>query len=58
MPWLSLRRLPLRVERVLGLRWLWRLLLVLGPLRLVSTEDKRPARGVRNLVRIEVKVAE
>lgn len=29
-----------------------------GPLRLVSTEDRRPARGVRNLVRIEVKVAE
>jgi hypothetical protein len=28
-----------------------------GPLRLVSTEDKRPARGVRNLVSIEVKAA-
>ncbi|MGB2663209.1 MAG: carboxypeptidase regulatory-like domain-containing protein [Candidatus Acidiferrum sp.] len=26
-----------------------------GPLRLVSTEDKRPARGVRNLVALEVK---
>jgi hypothetical protein len=26
-----------------------------GPLRLVSTEDTRPARGVRNLVSIEVK---
>jgi hypothetical protein len=26
-----------------------------GPLRLVSTEDTRPARGVRNLVRLEVK---
>ena len=29
-----------------------------GPLRLVATEDKRPARGVRNLVSIEVKAAE
>jgi hypothetical protein len=29
-----------------------------GPLRLVSTEDLRPARGVRNLIGIEVKVAE
>jgi hypothetical protein len=29
-----------------------------GPLRLVSTEDKRPARGVRNLVLIEMKAAE
>jgi hypothetical protein len=29
-----------------------------GPLRLVSTEDKRPARGVRNLVSIEVHAAE
>jgi DMSO/TMAO reductase YedYZ molybdopterin-dependent catalytic subunit len=28
-----------------------------GPFRLVSTEDKRPARGVRNLVAIEVKAA-
>jgi hypothetical protein len=26
-----------------------------GPFRLVSTEDKRPARGVRNLVSLEVK---
>ncbi len=26
-----------------------------GPLRLVSTEDKRPARGVRNLVALEVR---
>ncbi len=26
-----------------------------GPLRLVSTEDKRPARGVRNLVSVEVR---
>lgn len=26
-----------------------------GPLRLVATEDKRPARGVRNLVSLEVK---
>ena len=26
-----------------------------GPFRLVSTEDKRPARGVRNLVSVEVK---
>jgi hypothetical protein len=29
-----------------------------GPFRLVSTEDKRPARGVRNLVSVEVKAAE
>jgi hypothetical protein len=29
-----------------------------GPLRLVSTEDKRPARGVRTLVSIEVKAAQ
>ena len=29
-----------------------------GPLRLVSTEDKRPARGVRNLMFLEVKTAE
>jgi molybdopterin-dependent oxidoreductase-like protein protein len=29
-----------------------------GPLRLVSTEDKRPARGVRNLVSMELKAAE
>jgi hypothetical protein len=29
-----------------------------GPLRLVATEDKRPARGVRNLVSIEVKATE
>lgn len=28
-----------------------------GPFRLVSTEDKRPARGVRNLISIEVKSA-
>jgi len=28
-----------------------------GPFRLVCTEDKRPARGVRNLVAIEVKAA-
>jgi hypothetical protein len=41
MPWLSLRRLPLRVERLLGLRWLWRLLLVLGPLRLVLEQKSR-----------------
>jgi hypothetical protein len=29
-----------------------------GPFKLVVTEDKRPARSVRNLVRIEVKSAE
>lgn len=29
-----------------------------GPLRLVATEDKRPARGVRNLVSVELKTAE
>jgi hypothetical protein len=29
-----------------------------GPFRLVVTEDKRPARSVRNLVRIEVRTAE
>lgn len=29
-----------------------------GPFRLVVTEDKRPARSVRNLVSIEVKTAE
>lgn len=29
-----------------------------GPFRLVVTEDKRPARSVRNLVRIELKTAE
>lgn len=29
-----------------------------GPFRLVVTEDKRPARSVRNLVSIEVKSAE
>jgi hypothetical protein len=29
-----------------------------GPFRLVATEDKRPARGVRNLVSVEVKAAE
>ncbi|HTZ46289.1 MAG TPA: carboxypeptidase regulatory-like domain-containing protein [Verrucomicrobiae bacterium] len=29
-----------------------------GPFRLVSTEDKRPARGVRNLVAIELKAAQ
>ena len=29
-----------------------------GPLRLVVTEDKRPARSVHNLVSIEVKQAE
>jgi hypothetical protein len=29
-----------------------------GPFRLVSTEDKRPARGVRNLVSIELKAAQ
>jgi len=28
-----------------------------GPFRLVSTEDKRPARGVRNLVSIELRSA-
>jgi hypothetical protein len=28
-----------------------------GPYRLVSTEDKRPARGVRNLVSLEVRAA-
>lgn len=28
-----------------------------GPFRLVSTEDKRPARGIRNLVSIELKSA-
>lgn len=30
----------------------------MGPFRLVVTEDKRPARSVRNLVAIEVKAAE
>lgn len=29
-----------------------------GPFRLVATEDKRPARGVRNLVSIELKPAQ
>jgi len=29
-----------------------------GPFRLVVSEDKRPARSVRNLVRVEVKMAE
>jgi hypothetical protein len=29
-----------------------------GPFRLVVTEDKRPARSVRNLVRVEVRTAE
>jgi DMSO/TMAO reductase YedYZ molybdopterin-dependent catalytic subunit len=29
-----------------------------GPFRLVVTEDKRPARSVRNLVSLEVKTAE
>jgi hypothetical protein len=29
-----------------------------GPFRLVVTEDKRPARSVRNLVKIEVRVAD
>ena len=29
-----------------------------GPFRLVSTEDKRPARGVRNLVSIELRAAD
>jgi hypothetical protein len=29
-----------------------------GPFRLVVTEDKRPARSVRNLISIEVKTAE
>jgi hypothetical protein len=29
-----------------------------GPFRLVVTEDKRPARSVRNLVRVELKMAE
>jgi hypothetical protein len=29
-----------------------------GPFRLVSTEDKRPARGVRNLVSIELRSAD
>jgi hypothetical protein len=29
-----------------------------GPLRLVVTEDKRPARGVRNLVTVELKAAQ
>jgi DMSO/TMAO reductase YedYZ molybdopterin-dependent catalytic subunit len=29
-----------------------------GPFKLVVTEDKRPARSVRNLVSIEVKTAE
>jgi hypothetical protein len=29
-----------------------------GPFRLVSTEDKRPARGVRNLIAIELKPAQ
>lgn len=28
-----------------------------GPLRLVLTEDKRPARSVRNLISIELKGA-
>jgi hypothetical protein len=29
-----------------------------GPFRLVVTEDKRPARSVRNLVKIELKSAD
>jgi hypothetical protein len=29
-----------------------------GPFRLVATEDQRPARGVRNLVSLEVKAAQ
>jgi hypothetical protein len=29
-----------------------------GPFRLVVSEDKEPARSVRNLVKIEVKTAE
>lgn len=29
-----------------------------GPFRLVATEDQRPARGVRNLVSLEVKTAQ
>ena len=29
-----------------------------GPMKLVVTEDKRPARSVRNLVKIELKMAE
>jgi hypothetical protein len=29
-----------------------------GPLRLVVTDDKRPARSVRNLVSVELKAAE
>jgi DMSO/TMAO reductase YedYZ molybdopterin-dependent catalytic subunit len=29
-----------------------------GPFRLVVSEDKRPARSVRNLVRVEVRMAE
>ena len=29
-----------------------------GPVKLVVTEDKRPARSVRNLVKIELKIAE
>ena len=29
-----------------------------GPFRLIVTEDERPARGVRNLVSLEVKTAE
>jgi len=28
-----------------------------GPFKLVVTEDKRPARSVRNLVQIEMKTA-
>ena len=31
---------------------------VLGPFRLIVTEDKRPARSVRNLVSLEVKTAD
>jgi DMSO/TMAO reductase YedYZ molybdopterin-dependent catalytic subunit len=29
-----------------------------GPFRLVVTDDKRPARSVRNLVSVELKAAE
>jgi hypothetical protein len=29
-----------------------------GPFKVVATEDKRPARGVRNLVSLELKMAE
>ena len=41
MPRLPLRWLSMRLERLLGLRWLRRLLPVMGPLRLVLTDYSR-----------------